>query len=56
MFRKVSDKLTGPIMLKSFNCNKRIALVAIETFQYDQSGEFRGNLPKHLKTALHFFR
>ena len=57
MFAKVSENLTGPILLKSFNCNNHIVLVAIETFQHYRIGEIFGNLCKHLDfgaSALHF--
>ena len=54
MFRKVSVKLTGPIVLKSFNCNNHIVLVAIGTFQHYRVGEICGNLCKLLDWPLHF--
>ena len=57
MFRKVSDKLTGPIMLKSFNCSKHYVVAAIENFQHYRTGEIFGNLCTNLDfgaSALHF--
>ena len=52
---KVSRNLTGPIMLKSFNCSNHIVLAAIETFQHYRAGQISGNLCTLLDWSLHFF-
>ena len=50
-FTKVSRNLTGPMMLKSFNCSNHIVLAAIETFQHHRTGERCGKLSTTLKIA-----
>ena len=49
--RGISANLTGPMVLKSFNCSKRYVFAAVETFEHHRTGEIGEKFSTNLEIA-----